>query len=124
MPKETAKPGAESPPGLSRLLDGSAFLVEKLYAQSQAARWDLRWNDSFFLSNAALPSALLRGPPLAKEWRTTSDRFIWKISLWPLHALQDANPPGNIFSPLIASTFTPQLPPSPSVRPAILTPAN
>ena len=41
MPKETAKPGAESPPGLSRLLDGSAFLVEKLYAQSQAARWGL-----------------------------------------------------------------------------------
>lgn len=39
MPKETAKQRAESASGLSRLLDGSASLVEKLYAQSQAARW-------------------------------------------------------------------------------------
>src|SRR5215470_16624627 len=41
MPKETAKRSAESPSGLLRLLDGSASLVEKLYAQSQAARWGL-----------------------------------------------------------------------------------
>lgn len=41
MPKETAKQGKESPSGLSRLLDGSASLVERLYAQSQAARWGL-----------------------------------------------------------------------------------
>lgn len=39
MPKETAKQRAESASGLSRLLDGSASLVEKLYAQSRAARW-------------------------------------------------------------------------------------
>lgn len=41
MPKETAKQGSEAASGLSRLLDGSASLVEKLYAQSQAARWGL-----------------------------------------------------------------------------------
>ena len=40
MPKETAKQG-DSSSGLSRLLDGSASLVENLYAQSQAARWGL-----------------------------------------------------------------------------------
>ena len=41
MPKETAKQGTESPSGLSRFLDGSASLVERLYTQSQAARWEL-----------------------------------------------------------------------------------
>ncbi|HKW65607.1 MAG TPA: sigma-70 family RNA polymerase sigma factor [Candidatus Acidoferrum sp.] len=41
MPKETTKQSAEFRPGLLRLLDGSASLVEKLYAQSQAARWGL-----------------------------------------------------------------------------------
>jgi len=41
MAKETANRGAESPSGLSRLLDGSASLLEKLYAQSQAGRWGL-----------------------------------------------------------------------------------
>lgn len=41
MPKETAKQSTESRPGLLRLLDGSASLVEKLYVQSQAARWGL-----------------------------------------------------------------------------------
>jgi len=41
MRKETAKQGAEAASGLSRLLDGSASLVEKLYGQAQAARWGL-----------------------------------------------------------------------------------
>lgn len=41
MPKETAKQGTKAASGLSRLLDGSASLVEELYAQSQAARWGL-----------------------------------------------------------------------------------
>ena len=41
MRKETAKQGAEAASGLSRLLDGSASLVEKLYAQAQAPRWGL-----------------------------------------------------------------------------------
>ena len=41
MRKETAKQGTEPPSRLSRLLDGSASLVEKLYAQSQAVRWGL-----------------------------------------------------------------------------------
>jgi len=41
MPKQTAKQNTESRPGLLRLLDDSASLVEKLYAQSQAARWGL-----------------------------------------------------------------------------------
>jgi len=41
MPKQTAKQNTESRPGLLRLLDNSASLVEKLYAQSQAARWGL-----------------------------------------------------------------------------------
>ena len=41
MRKETAKQSIESPSGLSRLLDGSASLVERLYAQSQAVRWGL-----------------------------------------------------------------------------------
>ena len=41
MPKETAKQGSEAASGLSRFLDGSASLVEKFYAQSQAARWGL-----------------------------------------------------------------------------------
>ena len=41
--KDTPKrsPGPEPPPGLLRLLDGNSYLVEKLYAQSQAARWGL-----------------------------------------------------------------------------------
>lgn len=41
MRKETAKQSAEAASGLSRLLDGSASLVEKLYAQAQAPRWGL-----------------------------------------------------------------------------------
>ena len=41
MRRETAKHGSQAASGLSRLLDGSASLVEKLYAQSQAARWGL-----------------------------------------------------------------------------------
>ena len=41
MPKETANQGTEATSRLSRLLDGSASLIEKLYAQSQAARWGL-----------------------------------------------------------------------------------
>lgn len=41
MRKETAKQGAEAASGLSRLLDGSASLVEKLYGQAQAPRWGL-----------------------------------------------------------------------------------
>ena len=41
MPKETANRGTEAASSLFRLLDGSASLIEKLYAQSQAARWGL-----------------------------------------------------------------------------------
>lgn len=41
MRKETVKQGAEAASGLSRLLDGCASLVEKLYAQAQAPRWGL-----------------------------------------------------------------------------------
>lgn len=41
MLKETAKQGTEPPSRLSRLLDGQASLLEKLYVQSQAARWGL-----------------------------------------------------------------------------------
>jgi len=41
MPKETEQQNTESRPGLLRLLDGSASLVERLYGQSQAARWGL-----------------------------------------------------------------------------------
>lgn len=41
MPKETAKQSTGAASGLSRLLDGSASLVEKFYIQSQAARWGL-----------------------------------------------------------------------------------
>ncbi len=41
MQKEAANRATESPSGLSALLDGSASLVEKLYVQSQAARWSL-----------------------------------------------------------------------------------
>src|SRR5215469_16738544 len=41
MPKESAQQNTESRPGLLRLLDGSASLVERLYGQSQAARWGL-----------------------------------------------------------------------------------
>lgn len=41
MPKETTKESTGAASGLSRLLDGSASLVENLYAQSQAARWGL-----------------------------------------------------------------------------------
>lgn len=41
MPKETAKQGSEAASGLSQLLDGCASLVEKLYTESQAARWGL-----------------------------------------------------------------------------------
>lgn len=41
MPKETAKQGTEAALGFSRFLDGSASLVETLYAQSRAAGWGL-----------------------------------------------------------------------------------
>ncbi|HKW35496.1 MAG TPA: sigma-70 family RNA polymerase sigma factor [Candidatus Acidoferrum sp.] len=41
MQKETAKHRTESASGLLRLLDGSASLVKRLYAQAQAARWGL-----------------------------------------------------------------------------------
>lgn len=41
MPKQTAQQNTQSRPGLLRLLDGSASFLEKLYAQSQAARWGL-----------------------------------------------------------------------------------
>src|SRR5215467_12145770 len=41
MAKETAKQGTQPPSRLSQFLDGSASLVEKLYAQSHAARWGL-----------------------------------------------------------------------------------
>ena len=43
MAKDTPKRGIESEPlsGLFRLLDGHASVVEKLYAQSAAARWGL-----------------------------------------------------------------------------------
>ena len=41
MPKETAKQSTELRPGPLRLFDGSASLVETLYAQSHAARWGL-----------------------------------------------------------------------------------
>lgn len=41
MAKDTPKQTTESPPGLSLLLDDRSSLVEKLYAQSQAARWGL-----------------------------------------------------------------------------------
>lgn len=49
MPKETEKQRTGAASGLSRLLDGSAPLIEKLYAQSQAARWGLTL-DRFVLS--------------------------------------------------------------------------
>ena len=39
MAKNTPKQTTESSSGLSLLLDGTSFLVEKLYAQSHAARW-------------------------------------------------------------------------------------
>jgi len=41
MAKDMPGRSAEVPTGLSRLLDGRASLVEKLYALSQAARWGL-----------------------------------------------------------------------------------
>lgn len=41
MERDTPKRTTESPSGLFRLLDGRASLVEKLYGQSQAARWGL-----------------------------------------------------------------------------------
>jgi RNA polymerase sigma factor (sigma-70 family) len=41
MAKDTPKQIPEAVSGLLRLLDGHASLVEKLYAQSQAARWAL-----------------------------------------------------------------------------------
>ena len=41
MAKDVPERSTESPPGLSRLLDGRASVVEKLYAQSQAACWGL-----------------------------------------------------------------------------------
>jgi RNA polymerase sigma-70 factor len=41
MTKDTPRQTTESPSGLSLLLDGRSSLVEKLYAQSQAARWGL-----------------------------------------------------------------------------------
>jgi RNA polymerase sigma factor (sigma-70 family) len=42
MTEETPKRGGEPPSAdLSRLLDGRPFMVEKLYAQSQAGRWGL-----------------------------------------------------------------------------------
>jgi RNA polymerase sigma-70 factor len=41
MAKDVPERSTESPSGLSRLLDGRASVVEKLYAQSQAACWGL-----------------------------------------------------------------------------------
>src|SRR5438876_9070797 len=41
MAKDTPKQNPEPISGLFRLLDGLASLVEKLYAESQAARWGL-----------------------------------------------------------------------------------
>ena len=41
MAKDTPKRTTLSPSGLSLLLDGRSSLVEKLYAQSEAARWGL-----------------------------------------------------------------------------------
>ena len=41
MERNTPQQSPEPLSGLSRLLDGHASLVEKLYAQSQAARWGL-----------------------------------------------------------------------------------
>ena len=41
MAKDMPERSAEAPSSLSRLLDGRASLVEKLYIESQAARWGL-----------------------------------------------------------------------------------
>ncbi len=41
MGNDLPKQSPDTPSGLFRLLDGRASLVEKLYAQSQAARWGL-----------------------------------------------------------------------------------
>ena len=41
MPKDTPKRSPEALSGLSRVPDGRAALLEKLYAESQAARWGL-----------------------------------------------------------------------------------
>lgn len=49
MTKDTPKQTTESPSGLLLLLDVRSALVEKLYAQSQAARWGLA-SDRFALS--------------------------------------------------------------------------
>lgn len=49
MTKDTRKQTTEPPSGLSLRLDGRSSLVEKLYAQSQAARWGLA-SDRFVLS--------------------------------------------------------------------------
>ena len=49
MTKDTRKQTTEPPSGLSLRLDGRSSLVEKLFAQSQAARWGLA-SDRFVLS--------------------------------------------------------------------------
>ena len=49
MAKDTPKQTTLSPSGLSPLLDGRASVLEKLYAESQAARWGLGL-DRFSLS--------------------------------------------------------------------------
>lgn len=66
MQKETAKQGADSAPGLLRLLDGSASLVEKLYAQSQAARWGLTF-ERFLLSLERSVTKRFAGEPAHRQ---------------------------------------------------------
>src|SRR5579864_6414979 len=51
MANDVAKRSSDSPSGFFRLLDGRASVVEKLYAQSQAACWGLSL-ERFSLSRA------------------------------------------------------------------------
>jgi RNA polymerase sigma-70 factor len=69
MGKETPKqrPEPEPLPGLFRLLDGNSSLVEKLFAQSQAARWGLTLERfSFSLERSACKRFAGESPPPQK----------------------------------------------------------
>lgn len=67
MANDVAKRSSASPSGFFRLLDGRAPLVEKLYAQSQAARWGLTLERfSLALEHSATKRFAGESPPRQK----------------------------------------------------------
>jgi RNA polymerase sigma factor (sigma-70 family) len=66
MAKDTPKQTHELPSGLSLLLDGRASLVEKLYAQSQAARWGVTL-ERFSLALERSAAKRFSGEPTPRE---------------------------------------------------------